>query len=73
MTFSSPADIAGHLRAELPGHSTEYYEDLVERIVTLAMDRGQNIATVVDSFVTGAILRGEGPPSVARSARNTYD
>lgn len=55
--FSDPESIYLHLKAELPGYADTYYRDMQERVITLAMERGQNIATVVESFIVGARLR----------------
>lgn len=61
LLFGDPESIYTHLKHELPGYAEAYYRDLQERIVTIAMERGQNISTVVESFVTGARLRADCP------------
>ena len=55
--YSDPESIYDYLKVELPGRTETYYRDMQERIISLAMARGQNIGTVVESFIIGARLR----------------
>lgn len=52
--------ILDRLKHELPGESETYYTEMRERILQTAMSNGYNIISVCDSFIVGAMNRGEG-------------